>query len=91
MSDHYDNLAHLQGRIIAQELFMRGVIVKVVMDFDDPEAALELLRSELLASLQNIERPLGSGEDEIWGHAADALNMEFKQITIRLRDILSRG
>ena len=91
MSDNYAHLAHLQGRIIAQELFMRGVIVKIVMDFDGPEAALEGLRSELLASLQNLERPLGGEEDEIWGHAADALNTEFKQMTIRLRDILSSG
>ena len=84
MSEEF--LDQLQGRIIAQELITRGLVCSFVMDFDDPETALQKLRQELLASLQHIERRVDEESDAVWGHAADALNLEFDQVAKRVRE-----
>ena len=81
-------LDQLQGRVIAQELITRGFLCNLVMDFDDPEAALENLRRQMLASLQHIERPVNEESDAIWCHAADALNREFNQVATRVHNNL---
>lgn len=88
MNDENDaHLEHLQGRIIALELFMRGVLANFVAEDDDPEATIQRLRSEMIGSLQHVERPLNDAADRIWGHAADALHMQFDEVLNRLRNL----
>jgi hypothetical protein len=76
-----DHLNYLQGRIIALELLVRGMLSNMIATSQRvPE-----FRTGTLASLQMVERPIDEESDAIWGHASAALMEMFEQVEHRLR------
>lgn len=81
-----EHLVMLQGRILAQELLMRMLVAGSLMNnSDDPLAALDHVRNELRASIQNAERPVGEEEDAIVEAAMTALFSELDNVERRIR------
>jgi hypothetical protein len=78
-------LNRLQGRIIALELLMDGVLMNLVRTTADPAATLAGVRQAMIAGLQLLERPVGDEEDEIWDFAMQALEMRFGNVENRLQ------
>ena len=74
----------LMGRIIALEVLMDGMLTNVVRTTSEPGATLDGVRQAMLAGLQQIERPRGEAEDEVWGFAMEALDMRFANVRGRL-------
>jgi hypothetical protein len=81
---------HLQGRIIALELFIRAFLTDFVMDrYEDPEDGVERLHRDFVASLQHLERPLDDVSDRVWAHVANAIDAQFEGVAMRVRNLRS--
>ena len=87
MDDLTAHLHHLQGRIIALEVLMRGFLTDLAMKSDTPQVRAATMRKAFMASLQHLERPVGAAHDQIWSEAADALNLQFDCIETRLQNL----
>jgi len=74
----------MQGRILAVELLVRGLLTEKLVSQPDPPEAGERLKSKCLASLQHIEQPAEEYSDQVWEAAANALRLQFDQVIRRL-------
>ncbi|MER8394942.1 hypothetical protein NKH10_23990 [Mesorhizobium sp. M1340] len=82
--------ASIQGRIIAIELLMRGLLAAHITQQSEPLVTLSTTRQSFFATLQNLERPIDSEADLIWEKAADALEETFRELEIRVRSIVAK-
>ena len=78
------HVQRLQGRIIALELLVRGLLTNFACDNKRPLATAKKMKSEFLASLQNIDRQIGVYEDTVWEAASDQLHLTFDQVIQRI-------
>jgi hypothetical protein len=85
MSDQNDHLTNLQGRIIALELFMDGLLTTYVMSqLGGQVADVDEMRKQMFASQQLLERPADPETDAIWEAAVDAMNARFANVKKRV-------
>ncbi len=82
MSRSFD--VEMQGRIIALELLVRGLLAEAVNRTDQPVEAATRMKSSMLASLQNVTRPVNDYSDQIWEAAADALRRQLDDVIHRI-------
>lgn len=80
----HDFQEEMQGRIIALELLMRGLLTDVTCRNSQPLKTAKRLSSEFLASLQNINRDVSEYDDRVWERAADAMRSTFDQVIQRV-------
>lgn len=82
----------LEGRIIALELLMRGFMAQVAIEnSENPAEFVRGWKSEMLGSLQLMDRPIGDHEDAVWEKTADALNVAFDNVEARLIELATKG
>lgn len=81
-------LDNLQGRILAEEMISRMVLVGFVSSQKDPLAAIKQMKHDFISSLQILERPIGPGYDEVWEEAAKAIELTFEQAQLRVENAL---
>jgi hypothetical protein len=55
----------MQGRIVALELIMRAFLTESACDSDAPLNNANRLKVRFLASLQNLDRPVGDYDDQV--------------------------
>ena len=89
MDDDGQHLRELQGRIIALELFVRGLLTDFALQSDDPAAFVDRMGPEMRDSLQQVKRPRGDEVDAIWSEAMAALDDQIDQVALRVQNILS--
>jgi hypothetical protein len=84
-----EHLELLQGRIIALEELVTGLLTIAALNADpvDPVDRVRRMRATVLGSLQNVDRPIDEVSDRIWGHAVDALNRRFDNIAKRVAGV----
>jgi hypothetical protein len=85
----YELLVQLQGRILAQEMFMRTVLTAAFMNTPEPLAALEEMRSDQVRTANVAVRPTGKYENLVWEAGVATVHNELDQIANRLRDQLA--
>ena len=75
---------HLQGRIIALEIFMRSELVAISMSQKDPVSHLLALKTALLADFHTFG-PVDAYSQSVLDEAQEALIHTFQQAEVRLR------
>ncbi|MEA1015588.1 hypothetical protein [Sphingosinicella sp. LY1275] len=84
-----DRLVELEGRIVANELFMRAVLTGLVANAsDNPLATLAATRRDMMSTLQLLERPVNDHADAVWDAAVTAIELQFAQVENRIKDAL---
>lgn len=85
MDDIQSEIERLEGRIIAQELLSRIVMTALANgQGGDPVQAVDRIRHETFATLQNLQRPVDDRTDRVWELAVESLEEEFTAVRSRL-------
>lgn len=83
-------LERLEGRILALELLMRGILTASILENNpcDEQLAYALkLRTTFLESLQNLKRPKSESADRVWEASNEALQRMFDQVELRIKSM----
>lgn len=82
--------ADVQGRLIAIERILQGLLAFHIGALPDPEENLARIRRSFFASLQHLHRPLGEEYDLVWEYAAKAMDHHFDNVATKIAGVERR-
>ena len=82
--------ADVQGRLVAIETILQGLLAFHIGAVSDPEEHLAKIRRSFFATLQNIDRPIGEEYDLVWEYATKALNNHFDNVAVKIANVERR-
>jgi flagellar biosynthesis regulator FlaF len=85
----HELLVQLQGRLLAQEMFMRAMLTAAFMNTSEPATAVDEMRFAQRRISAVALRPTGKYEDKVWETAAEAFESELNQVATRIKGQLA--
>jgi len=88
MSDENQQTADILGRMIALELLITNYLIDHCSNAPsgDVLSCLKATKAVMFQSLQNIRRPVGDFEDQVWEQAISSLDRLFANAAARAID-----